>query len=511
MRNPFLSLILALIHGGAGLTILLVASWFIAASAVAGPSFNYVLPAVAIRAFALLRISSGYGEMWLSHHQLLNKLAKLRLTIFKNLDGQPENLRALETDKLHYQSQDLASVWVGWVHQNASAILSMLLISALVLLFMPSFSLTWFGFVIWSLGVYSWLMFSGISTAKLKLADRARLESDIEHHIDSAQIWHMMYSSQSPDCSSFYNIDTNNKHQIEKAFSLLLFGSLLCVVLLLSQTNNLVDLYIITPLYLVLPMAFLAATDWFGRVFYTQDRLQDYLTSKANLSALKYELSVRNNEKITTLQLTDFNVATAKQNTVNVKVTEPSLTLLTGASGSGKSRFMMAMAGLLPHIGKKWINHEEIASNSIISDIAYIEQHPYCLSGTLRQNLLIANEKASDALLVECLSSVGLGYLSNLGEWVGTGGRVLSGGELKRLGLARALLSHQSFILLDEPFEALDEANVKEIVIIINKLKQTKKLIVASHVIPSDLQVDSLISLEKNVWEYKSIIEHGLA
>lgn len=495
MNNSFLSLLLALVHGVSGLVILLVASWFIAACAVAGPNFNYVLPAVAIRGFALLRISSGYGEMWLSHHQLLSKLAKIRLNLFKNLENKPENLRAVETDKLQYQSQDLASIWVGWVHQNASAFLSLLIISTLVITTLPSFSLTWFGFFIWSLVIYCWLLLSGISKAKLKLSQRAQLESDIEHHIDSAQIWHMMDSFRSPDCSPLYDLEADNSRKIEKAFSLLLLGSLLCVMLLLNQSNELVGFSNVTPLYLILPMALLAANDWFGRVFHTQDRLQDYLTSNAELSQLKQKDTNRYSENINTLRLIDFNVLTARKHTVDIEITKPSLTLLTGASGSGKSRLMMSISGLLPHIGKKLINDEEVSSKTIINNIAYIEQHPYCLSGTLRQNLLVSNEHASDTMLYEYLTRVGLGNLSNLDEWLGSGGRLLSGGELKRLGLVRALLSNQPFILLDEPFEALDESNINCVVKTINELKQSKKLIVASHLVPTKLQVDHHISL----------------
>ncbi len=499
MHSRILPLLLAITHGVAGLAILLIASWFIAACAVAGANFNYVLPAVAIRGLALLRISSGYGEMWLSHHQLLNNLAKLRLRLFKGLENNTENLRATETDKLQYQSQDIASIWVGWIHQNASALCSLLLISGLVFFVLPVFSLIWFTFVSLSLSIYAWLILSSIKQAKLKLFLRSQVESDIEHHIDSAVIWHMKKAYTAPNCEQLYQLEIQNKQKVELANSLLLFVSLGSVVLTLSQMNHLVTQQTITPIYLVLPMALLAAHDWFGRILTTQDRLQDYLNSDSDFSSFVHLTTERFVTSIKTLKLVNFNVANEHNQKLHLSISQPSLTLLTGASGSGKSRVMQAIAGLIDHTGKKMINNANVPSNVPINDISYIEQTPYCLSGTLRQNLLVANEKASDAKIKESLKAVGLVDLSNLDEWLGMGGRQLSGGELKRLGLARALLCKQSIILLDEPFESLDSANIEHIVKALNILKQNKKLIVASHITPNKLCVDVNISLEESI------------
>ena len=496
INNRILALILALVHGVAGLAILLIASWFIAACAVASANFNYVYPAVVIRGLALLRISSGYGEMWLSHHQLLGHLAKLRLRLFKKVANKLDSLRAIESDKLHYQSQDVASIWAAWVHQNASALISMLILSVLVLTVMPAFSLLWLSFVVASLTIYVWLLLASIKQAKLKILLRAKLESDIEHHIDSAAIWHMKKNYYAPNCEPLYDLDMQNKRLLEIANSLFLMVSLFAVIATLNSINMMVGHYTITPLFLVIPMALLAAHDWFGRTFATHEKLQDYATSAANLKSVYQPPSKRFEAQVKTLELVGFNVSTAPENTIELMINRPSLTLFTGASGCGKSRLMQAIAGLLTHTGRKLINQSELESHVIVNDIAYIEQSPYCLSGTLRQNLLIANDSCSDAKLKECLANVGLSELSELDQWLGSGGRPLSGGELKRLGVARALLSKQRVILLDEPFEALDCDNIDQLVHALNILKQTNYIIIASHLIPETLKVDTQISLD---------------
>ncbi len=501
MRSPWLALFLAIIHGLSGLAILLIASWFIAACAVAGMGFNYVLPAVAIRGLALLRISSGYGEMWLSHQQLLAKLAKLRLTLFQNLENQTDNLRATETDKLSYQSQDIASIWVGWVHQNATALLAMFAMSVFVFFALPVFSFEWFVFMGWSLIIYAWLMLSEVKRAQRKILRRAEFEFKMEHHIETAPIWHMMPTYQYPKCHSIYDAEKQDKQRIEWAFSLLLLGSLTALLFVIIKTDALVGIAGIAPVALVLPMAMLAANDWFGRVFHTRSRLQDYLTSKTGVSQQSTTQNERLNTQVNSLQLIHFQVNESAQDSVELTLEHASLTLLTGPSGSGKSRLLQAISGLLPHRGRKLVNGVAIQSNTLVSDVAYIDQHPYCLSGTLRQNLLIARDDAKDSELTRCLSQVGLDDFSDLDEWLGEGGRILSGGELKRMGLARALLCLQSTVLIDEPFEALDAENVEVIANVLNQMKDVKKLVLASHIIPPNLRVDKQISLKEKASE----------
>ena len=498
MRNPLLPLLLALIHAASGLIILLLSSWFIAACAVAGANFNYMLPAVAIRGLALLRIGSGYADMWLSHHQLLHNLAQYRLSLFQQLENTQESLRANHTDKLNYQTQDLASIWVGWINQNASALVSLLLVSVFVLYAIPVYSAVWFAFVACCLSIYGWLIISGIKTSKLKLAVRARLESEIEHHIDSAQLWHMREVLNHPNCAEWYELQNQNRTRVELAINLLLGCGLVATLYTLHLTNTLTTSSIITPMALVLPMALLASQDWFGRIFYTEERLQDFLVSKPFAAGKTGCLQKRIDARVTNLQLNHFNVTTETRFAIDLSLNKPGLVLLSGSSGTGKTRLLKAIAGLLPHTGSKWVNNRAISEQVILDDVLYIEQHPYCLSGTLGQNLQLADANASDTLLRDTLNKAGLTQLVDLDEWLGAGGRNLSGGELKRLGLARALLSDKSIVLFDEPFEALDPENITAISAVINQLKNKKIVVIASHVLPDSLSIDANIDLDSH-------------
>lgn len=497
IKSPLLALALALLHGLAGLSILLVSSWFIAASAVAAPNFNYMLPAVLIRGLALLRIASGYAEMWLSHHQLLDKLATTRLNLFKNMNNAESITRGAKTDQLSYQTEDLASIWAGWVNLNAAAILSMFLLSVLTIVLLKPFTTLWLLFAVAALTIYCFVILLSRHIAIEQLQLRTHLEHSIEHHFDAADIWHMYQQVSHPDCMEFYKNAQKTQKLIELGISLTLLLSLAVLSLVLAHTSA-NGLY--QPIHLVLPMALLAAVDWFGKSFYSTNRLQAFWLAKSNLAKTteKQTKQERKQEIVHQLTINTFRAQHAKHQAVSANFHRGETVLIEGNSGVGKTRLLKAMASFVPYSGERLINQALTQSEDLYEDILYVEQSPYCLSGSLRQNLLIANEKASDPQMKHVLNQVNLSYLNDLNEWVGSGGRQLSGGELKRLGLARAILSNKPVLLLDEPFEALDTKNIELISELINHLKTNKIIIIASHIKAEKLLTEQRLSLTLN-------------
>mgnify|MGYP003331430806 CR=1 FL=1 len=143
-----------------------------------------------------------------------------------------------------------------------------------------------------------------------------------------------------------------------------------------------------------------------------------------------------------------------------------------GPSGSGKTTLVKLLVGLYPpQIGK--IRYNEIESSRVDLDmlrerIGFVTQDTQLFSGTIRENLLFVNPKASDD---DCMSVLNKAACQNLlaradkglNTVIGEGGVKVSGGEKQRLSIARALLRHPRLIVFDEATSSLDSLTEEEI------------------------------------------------
>ena len=137
------------------------------------------------------------------------------------------------------------------------------------------------------------------------------------------------------------------------------------------------------------------------------------------------------------------------------------LCVINGNSGSGKTTLLKVLIGLMP------FNGELTRSEQATTDIAYFAQQPFLSAGSLRANMNLF-EQHSDAQIMAVLEQVKLGQLvANLPLGLDTklaeGGLGLSGGEQRRLALARCLLSRRAVLIADEPTENLDEISAQAI------------------------------------------------
>lgn len=124
-----------------------------------------------------------------------------------------------------------------------------------------------------------------------------------------------------------------------------------------------------------------------------------------------------------------------------------------GPSGSGKSSLANALCGFLRHSGDIVLDNRPVGKLPDAKSqtlFARCEQHPLLLSGSLRENLRLFNESATDEEMLKALSLSECGFANDLNLLIGEGGKTLSGGEKRRLAVARTLLSKRPFFIFDE-------------------------------------------------------------
>jgi ATP-binding cassette subfamily C protein CydC len=161
---------------------------------------------------------------------------------------------------------------------------------------------------------------------------------------------------------------------------------------------------------------------------------------------------------------------------------------LLGKTGCGKSTLAQLLTRAWDpqqgHILLNGVSLREYQESSLRSMVTVLSQRVHVFNSTLRDNLLLAAPSSSDDSLAEALRQVELGSLlddAGLNAWLGEGGRQLSGGELRRLGLARALLHDAPLWILDEPTEGLDAETEHHILALINNHCKNKTLLMITH------------------------------
>jgi ATP-binding cassette, subfamily C, bacterial CydD len=165
---------------------------------------------------------------------------------------------------------------------------------------------------------------------------------------------------------------------------------------------------------------------------------------------------------------------------VDVEVSHGEVLVVTGESGAGKSALLQLLAGFVaPDEGERKISPG--------LGIAWMDQRPLLIHGTLADNLRLASPEASEAELVRALERAGLAeHIAELPQGIetplGERGVGLSGGQAQRLALARVFLSAARLVLLDEPTASLDEETERAVIESLRRLAgEGRALVIATH------------------------------
>jgi subfamily B ATP-binding cassette protein MsbA len=186
---------------------------------------------------------------------------------------------------------------------------------------------------------------------------------------------------------------------------------------------------------------------------------------------------------------------------------------IVGASGAGKSTLFSVLMGFAePQSGRfRWngVDMQTVSKRSLLQQLAWVPQDPILLSGTIRENLLLAKPDASEEELLEALQRAHakdfvLALNGGLNHAVGERGASLSGGQRQRLAIARAFLKKPSLLLLDEPTSALDAESERAVQAGLSELMQGRTTLVIAHRLRTVRHASRIVVMDKG-----TLVEEG--
>ena len=198
---------------------------------------------------------------------------------------------------------------------------------------------------------------------------------------------------------------------------------------------------------------------------------------------------------------------------INFEVNKGSFIGIVGKSGSGKSTLMKLLARLYsPTSGKIFVDDFDIDKVELYSlrrQIGIVPQEPLLFSGTIRDNISINQENATDEEIIKAskiacadqfIMEMSEGYNTKIGER----GASISGGQKQRIAIARTILSRPKLLILDEATSALDYETEFNVFKNINIEFKDSTIFCVTHRIPAVIDADQIIFLQNG-----SIVEKG--
>lgn len=490
-----------------GMGLLALSGWFITATAITGlllsagtaVMFDVYVPGGAIRAFALTRTVARYGERVYNHDTVLRLLADIRVHMFHGLAAATGFDRAQKrgADWLARMTSDVDAMDTLFLRLIAPTGLALMVTLLVVVLSAFLFGMTMAGVVASMLGLaflVATLLLYGRTRhlAHRQITALQTLRSEVIEHIEGlaeltaagARGRHRHHLEETVETWSRDQGTVDQRNGWHTALSGLLINCTVVATLWLGLASYQAAL-ISGPVLVLLPLAVLAMNeiyaalpDAFARLGGTvaaAGRLNDDQHADVHHLAPAVGCPVSPTPNTSSVIGITWDCVSAGYRTAQPVIQTFSCVVspgqkvgIVGQSGSGKSTLAHMAAGLIEPtsgsclgVGSGRTNGGQKLPHSWLQQVAYLTQHTRLFDDTLKANVLLGNPNATDAELWQILETVCLTDLvrqlpNGLDTWLGAYGRQLSGGEARRVALARVLIKDAGLVILDEPFAGLD-------------------------------------------------------
>ncbi|WP_159339210.1 heme ABC transporter ATP-binding protein/permease CydC [Leclercia adecarboxylata] len=535
-----LGVVLAIVTLLASIGLLTLSGWFLSASAVAGfaglYSFNYMLPAAGVRGTAITRTAGRYFERLVSHDATFRVLQHLRVTTFSKLlplspaglaryrQGELLNRVVADVDTLDHLYLRVISPLVGALVVIVVVTLGLCLLDVHIALVLG-------GIMLATLFILPPLFYragkpTGEKLTRLRGEYRQQLTGWLQGQAELTIF----------GASRRYRVQMENTelnwHEAQRKQSeltalsqalMLLIGGGAVMAMLWMASGGVGDNAQPGPLIALFVFCALAAFEALAPVTGAFQHLGQVVASALRITQItgqqpevQFSTTASAVPEQLALCLSDVSFAYEGQaqpalDHINLTIPAGAHVAVLGRTGCGKSTLLQLLTRAWdPAQGQILFNDTtlvQMSETALRKTVSVVPQRVHLFSATLRDNLLLAAPGAADEALRGMLEKVGLHKLledEGLNSWLGEGGRQLSGGELRRLAIARALLHNAPLMLLDEPTEGLDATTERQIHDLLKKEMQDKTVLMVTHRLRGLADFDQIIVMDNG-----QIIEQG--
>lgn len=536
-KRMLLGILLGLVAIASAVGLLSLAGWFLTAAAMAGLSaagpwhFNFFLPSIGVRLFAFSRTLARYGERVVNHDTTFRILESLRVWFYRHIEPlAPACLsRYRSGDVLNRLVEDidtLDNLFVRVLSPSAAALAVSVLLFGFIGLFDPVIAVCALAFLAVAGFIVPFAAASfgaqtgrrlGRQSAVLRVRILEALQGMPELLVYGTQAQHLESIRQDSDGLMASQRRMSHITGFSTASITLISGLAVTFVLYLGVDRidmaaeyggaelALVTLAVMASYEAVwpLPMAF----QFLGRTREAGRRLMEIVTSEP---AVHYPEQSRSLPEKYGLAFENASFRYAENapfvlESLNFLVSVGSRVAVLGTTGSGKTTIVNLLVRFWgPTTGRICIDGVDITTLSeqdLRRSVSVVSQQAHIFSTSLRDNLLMARADATEDDLREALAAAQLlsfvdSLPHGLDTWVGEAGKMLSGGQARRLAVARAFVQDAPIWVLDEPTEGLDRVTEGQLMQAIMERTVGKTVLLITHRMVDIHRMDESILLD---------------
>ena len=521
----------------ASVGLLGLSGWFISAAAFAGLSlgtaylFNFFYPSIGVRLFAFTRTLSRYAERIVIHDATFRMLATLRLWFYRKIEplAPARLMQYRSTDILNRIVNDIETLDNLYVRVFSPSVIALLTIIAVVL-FLSFFD-------VWIAGTaLLFLLISGIVLPLATTKSGADMGRELTlgtaririHTVESIQglselmvfdDWNRRINTLKKESDALIRIQgrMSRIRGLSMAGTTLLTGlaTLSCLYIgahqvargLLDGANlALVGFAVLASFEALSPLP--AAYQYLGQTKKAAERLLEIVHAPAVVTFPDVSSAPMERFHIH-FNSVDFRYGDSDPwilEEFDLHIEQGRRVAILGETGAGKSTlFNLLVRFWNPTKGCIQIGGHDLktfAEFDLRKTIGVVSQQTHLFQTTLRKNLLMAQPQADEAALNAALERAQLlewvkALPRGLDSWIGEAGSGLSGGQARRLCLARMFLQDAPIWVLDEPTEGLDKRTERKVMQALFQAAQNHTLLVITHRTSDLEQFDDIILMEQ--------------